>query len=133
MLGSFQQSTLRLEIDASAATLERCLKETALLRQWLWPQQLQEGIPEQLELGVEFESRVGPICIGHRVEQCSGTQLQVSMWGGMDGMSEWVWGNGWAQLRVEAISLMPLSPGVLLSLGRLQAFAHQLTQSTTAA
>ncbi|NJL97452.1 MAG: hypothetical protein HC924_00765 [Synechococcaceae cyanobacterium SM2_3_2] len=131
MLGSFQQSTLRLEMDASAATLERCLKETALLRQWLWPQQLQEGIPEQLQTGIEFESWIGPVRIGHRVEQCFANQLQVSLWGGVDGMSEWVWGNGWAQLRVEAISLMPLSPGVLLSLGQLQAFAPQLTQSTT--
>ncbi len=129
MLGSFQHSTLRLEIDASTETLDRCLTETGLLRQWLWPQQLEEGIPERLEQGVMFESSLGPIRIGHRVERRAEGQLQVSLWGAMDGISEWAWGNGWAQLRVEAVSLLPLSPGVLLSLAHLQIFAPQLSNA----
>lgn len=126
MLGSFQQSTLRLEVDAQAEALRRCLTEAELLRQWMWPQQLEPGIPEQLEVGVIFESHVGLLTTGHRVDHCGEGRLQVVMWGAMDGLSEWVWGNGWAQLRVEAISLLPVAAGVWLSLRQLQRFAPQV-------
>jgi len=48
--------------------------------------------------------------------------------GGADGYCDWLWGNGWVQLRVEAVSLLPLGLGQLLMLRRLQQFAQSQEQ-----
>jgi hypothetical protein len=123
MLGTFQSSTIRVEAEATAATLRRCLVETAWLRQWLWPQKLDQTAPDWLEPGTEFTVWLGPIAIQHRVELCRADRLQILLWGAVDGYNEWAWGNGWIQMRVEGVSLLPMGLGQVMVLRRLQYFA----------
>ncbi len=129
MLGTFQSSTIRIEVEASASTLRRCLTEVGLLQQWIWPQQLQGSLPTQLEQGSTFAARCGPISILHQVEILLPQRLHLLMWGGADGYCDWRWGNGWVQLRVEAVSLLPLGLGQLLLLRQLQQFARRQENS----
>jgi hypothetical protein len=128
MLGTFQSSTIRVEVEASASTMQRCLTEVGLLQQWIWPQQLQGSLPERLELGSTFAAQWGPLSIMHQVETLLPERLRLLMWGGADGYCDWLWGNGWVQLRVEAVSLLPLGLGQLLMLRRLQQFAQSQEQ-----
>ncbi len=125
MLGTFQSSTLRLEVDASAETLRECLINTDQLRQWLWPQELVDPTPEQLDLGTEFKASIGPIVIDHRVETLEPTRIRLILWGPLDGYTEWAWGNGWVQLRLEAVCPVPLIWGQQLTLKQLCEFAQQ--------
>ncbi|MEN9229940.1 MAG: hypothetical protein Q6L68_03455 [Thermostichus sp. DG02_5_bins_236] len=125
MLGTLQSSTIRVEVEAASSTLRRCLTEVDLLRQWIWPQQLQGSLPEGLEIGSTFNAQWGPISIMHQVETLLPERLRLLMWGGADGYCDWLWGNGWVQLRVEAVSLLPLGMGQLLILRQLQQFAQK--------
>ncbi|MFQ3583453.1 MAG: hypothetical protein SNJ85_00765 [Cyanobacteriota bacterium] len=128
MLGTLQSSTIRVEVKAGSSTLRRCLTEMELLRQWIWPQQLQGSLPENLEMGSTFNAQWGPISIMHQVETLLPERLRLLMWGGADGYCDWLWGNGWVQLRVEAVSLLPLGMGQLLILRQLQQFAQSQEQ-----
>ncbi|MEO0836035.1 MAG: hypothetical protein AAFY16_08615 [Cyanobacteria bacterium J06642_3] len=38
MLGSFQQSNLRIEVNACGQLIESSLLESDRLKQWMWPQ-----------------------------------------------------------------------------------------------
>ncbi|MGQ9837888.1 MAG: hypothetical protein ACUVRV_07955 [Cyanobacteriota bacterium] len=125
MLGTLQSSTLRVEVEASSSTLRRCLTEVDLLRQWIWPQQLQGSLPKSLEVGSTFSAQWGPVSIMHQVETLLPERLRLLIWGGADGYCDWLWGNGWVQLRVEAVSLLPLGIGQLLILKQLQQFAQR--------
>ena len=133
MLGTFQSSTIRIEVEASSSTLRRCLTDVELLQQWIWPQQLQGSLPARLELGSTFAAQWGPVAILHQVETLLPERLRLLMWGGADGYCDWRWGNGWVQLRVEAVSLLPLGLGQLLMLRRLQQFAQSREQRPLAA
>jgi hypothetical protein len=68
MLGTLQSSTIRIAVEASSSTLQRCLTEVELLQQWIWPQQLQGSLPPKLEQGSTFAAQWGPISILHQVE-----------------------------------------------------------------
>ena len=68
MLGNFQQSQLRIEVEASVTAIQDSLLRTMQLQQWLWPQSLGAGMPEQLHQGLAFTSWTGPIAIHHQVE-----------------------------------------------------------------
>jgi hypothetical protein len=124
MLGTLQSSTIRIAVEASSSTLQRCLTEVELLQQWIWPQQLQGSLPPKLEQGSTFAAQWGPVSILHQVEILLPQRLRLVMWGGADGYCDWRWGNGWVQLRVEAVSLLPLGLGQLLMLRQLQQFAQ---------
>lgn len=128
MLGTLQSSTIRVEVEAGSSTLRRCLTEVDLLRQWIWPQQLQGSLPASLEMGSTFNAQCGPVSIMHQVETLLPERLRLLMWGGADGYCDWLWGNGWVQLRVEAVSLLPLGMGQLLILRQLQQFAQSQEQ-----
>lgn len=128
MLGVFQSDTLRIELEASTDEIHRYLVEPEQLRQWLWPQELDPRLSESLQVGTEFHSQLGSIRFNHRVQILQPGQMQLLLWGGADGFCQWNWGNGWVQLRLEAISLLPLSLGQVVLLQRLQAHARSHSQ-----
>ena len=126
MLGNFQQSNLRIEIEASQETIKNSLLKTEQLKQWLFPQTLTSELPETLELGTTFTSKLGFVEIDHTVELLDNNCLRFVLSKGIDGYHEWCWGDGWIQSRLEGISLLPLNLGQTLSL--LQLRQHILSQ-----
>ncbi|MBW4469476.1 MAG: hypothetical protein KME45_03625 [Stenomitos rutilans HA7619-LM2] len=125
MLGTFQQSSLRIEVDASEQALRQSLTDSVKLQQWLSPLRLDRGLTEQLQPGVTFTTWVGPISIHQVVEQVETNCLRLLLSKGIDGFHEWYWGDGWVQSRLEGISLLPLNLGQTASLLRLRQFLLQ--------
>lgn len=125
MLGTFQQSSIRIEITAPAQAIRDSLIRVPQLRRWLAPQSLSSGLPEKLEQGLSFTSWLGLIAIEHQVEQIEDNGLRLLLSQGIDGYHEWYWGEGWVQSRLEGISLLPLNLGQTLSLLRLRQFLRQ--------
>jgi hypothetical protein len=122
MQGTFQQSCLRIEVNASEQSIRESLLFPTKLRQWLFPATLSEGLPEQLWVGTRFTSWTGPIAVQHGVEQVTSNSLQLLLSQGIDGFHEWQWGEGWVQSRLEGISLLPLNLGQTVTLLRLRQF-----------
>ena len=124
MFGRMQVATVRVAVDVSAEQLSRYLTDTTLLRRWVWPQQLEAGGPEHLSEGAEFYSRWGPARIGHQVRALGNDRMVLALWGAIDGWNEWRWGDGWVQLHVEGVSLLPLQIGLNVALHSLQRFVR---------
>ena len=122
MLGTFQQSCLRIEVNAGTDVLRDSLLRSRQLQQWLWFERFSEGIPEQLTAGLSFTTKVGLIPIQHQVEVAESNCLRVLLSQGIDGYHEWYWGEGWVQSRLEGISLLPLNLGQTISLLHLRQF-----------
>lgn len=122
MLGTFQQSNLRIEIDASEAAIRDSLTRPAQLQRWLKLQRFSSGLPETLEVGTSFTSWTGPIAIHHQVDVAQPQCLRLLLSQGIDGYHEWAWGEGWVQSRLEGVSLLPLNIGQTLSLLQLRQF-----------
>ncbi len=122
MFGSFQQSQLRIEVDASAEAIGQSLLEPDQIQKWLAPQQLSSGLPPKLHQDLKFTSSLGPITIQHQVEVANDHCLRMILSEGIDGFHEWYWGDGWVQSRLEGVSVLPLNLGQTLSLWRLRAF-----------
>lgn len=122
MLGTFQQSHLRIELNASEANLRASFLCPEEFRQWLWPQQFSANLPDKLQPGTRFTSWIGPIAIQHYVEAADDHHLRMLLSQGIDGFHEWHWGEGWVQSRLEGISALPLNLGQTLSLARLKQF-----------
>ena len=122
MLGTFQQSHLRIEIEAAHNVIHDSLLCSAQLRQWLWPQRLSPGMPEQLYQGLTFTSWIGPVAIQHQVDIAESNCLRMLLSQGIDGYHEWYWGEGWVQSCLEGVSVLPLNLGQTFSLLRLRQF-----------
>ncbi|MDX2098707.1 MAG: hypothetical protein SFW36_13100 [Leptolyngbyaceae cyanobacterium bins.59] len=122
MLGTLQQSNLRIELDASASTVRESLVKPALLQQWLWPQRLPEGLPEELQSGAKFTTCLGPIAVHHQVQTLESDRLVLLLSQGIDGFHEWIWGDGWVQSRLEGVTLLPINLGQTVSLWRLREY-----------
>jgi hypothetical protein len=122
MLGKFQQSQIRIEIEASEKAIRDSLQQASKLRHWLWPQQFSPSLPENLYEGLTFTSWVGMIPIQHQVEVKNNICLRMLLSQGVDGYHEWYWGDGWVQSRLEGISLLPLNLAQTLSLLKLKQF-----------
>ena len=122
MLGSFQKSQLRIEIDASQQAITESLLHPAQLGRWLSGASLPSGMPEELYSGFEFTTRIGPASIHHQVDIASPNSLRLLLSQGIDGFHEWYWGEGWVQSRLEGISLLPLSLGQTLNLLSLRQY-----------
>lgn len=122
MLGSFQQSHLRIEVEAKATAIGDSLLRPAHLQQWLWPQQFDTGLPEQFHAGLTFTSQIGPVEIRHQVDVAESNCLRFLLSQGIDGFHEWYWGDGWVQSRLEGVSLLPLNLGQTVNLLRLREF-----------
>ncbi len=120
MLGNFQQSQLRIELEASQNTIRDSLLNTDQLRKWMWPQNLSADLPEKLSAGLIFTSKLGLIEIEHLVKVADDNCLQLILSKGIDGYHEWCWSDGWIQSRLEGISLLPLDLGQTYSLMRLR-------------
>ncbi|NEQ05028.1 MULTISPECIES: hypothetical protein [unclassified Moorena] len=125
MLGIFQKSHLRIEVEAPQNVIRDSLLYTAQLHQWLWPENLSSELPEQLDLGLTFTSSIGPVAVQHKVELVQPNCLRLLLSQGIDGYHEWYWGDGWVQSRLEGVSLLPLNWGQTLSLLRLRQFVEQ--------
>ncbi|MEL6439258.1 MAG: hypothetical protein AAFQ80_08415 [Cyanobacteria bacterium J06621_8] len=123
MLGSFQNSSLRLEVNASSEAIKNTLLESDRLKQWLWPQNF-TSLTGKLELGDTFISSIGLIKIEHRVELLGEDNLRLLLSQGIDGFHEWHWGDGWLQSRLEGISLLPLNFGQTISLLSLRQYLN---------
>ncbi len=122
MFGIYQQSTLRIEIDATVAQLRKSLTHSDQLRQWLWPQQFSDDFKTPLWIGQAFSSYVGPIRVDHTIASLSDTSIRFLLHRGVDGFHEWHWGDGWVQSRLEGVSTLPLNIAQTTSLLRLQLF-----------
>ena len=120
MLGNFQQSQLRIELEASANIIRDSLINTDQLRQWMWPQSLAADLPEKLSAGLKFTSTLGFVEIEHLVKTADDNCLRLILSKGIDGYHEWCWSDGWIQSRLEGISLLPLDLGQTFSLMRLR-------------
>lgn len=122
MFGTFQQSSLRIEINASEQALRESLTQPSKIQQWVAPIRIDRGLPEQLEAGVTYTSWVGPVPVQHYVDRVDSNGVRLLLSKGIDGYQEWSWGEGWVQSRLEGISLLPLNLGQTLSLLRLKQY-----------
>ncbi len=122
MLGTFQHSSLRIEVNAKEADIRDSLMRPSQLQQWLWLQQFSPGLPEQFQTGLIFTSSLGPVTIEHYVDVAQPNCLRLLLSRGIDGFHEWYWGEGWIQSRLEGISLLPLNLGQTINLMRLKDF-----------
>jgi hypothetical protein len=122
MLGTFQQSHLRIEVDASEEKIRDSLLQTEKLSRWMWPQHFGSALPEKLYTGLTFTSWLGFLAINHEVQVASNNCLRLLLSNGIDGYQEWYWGDGWVQSRLEGISLLPLNLGQTFSLLKLRQY-----------
>lgn len=122
MLGTFQHSSLRIEVNAKEADIRDSLLRPSQLQKWLWPQRFNPGLPERFQPGLTFTSSLGPVKIEHYVDVSQPNCLRLLLSHGIDGFHEWYWGEGWVQSRLEGISILPLNLGQTLSLIQLRDF-----------
>ncbi len=122
MLGTFQQSHLRLEVEAPHAAIRDSLLHFEQLRRWMWPQRFSVGLPEQVHEGLTFTTWTGPVAVHHQVNVAQPNCVRLLLSQGVDGYHEWYWGDGWVQSRLEGVSVLPLNLGHTLSLLRLRQF-----------
>jgi hypothetical protein len=122
MLGNFQQSHLRIEVEASGNGISDSLLRPNQMRRWLWQVRFPDGLPEQLHQGLTFTSWMGFVPIQHQVDVAESNCLRLLLSQGIDGYHEWYWGEGWVQSRLEGISLLPLNLSQTLSLLQLREF-----------
>lgn len=125
MFGTFQQTTLRVEVNAPAEVIRDSLLQPRQFKQWLWPQTFSEGLPDVLEEGTRFTSYLGPLRVQHQVIDLTPQSIRLLLWEGIDGFHEWCWGNEWVQSRIEGVSVLPINLGQSLNLLRLQRFLQQ--------
>ncbi len=125
MLGTFQQTHLRIEVEATAAELARSLLHAEAFTRWLQPQQFSQPLPPKLTPGIVYSSGFGPLQIRHQVEVAEDHTLRLLLSGGVDGFHEWCWGEGWVQSKLEGISLLPLGLSQTWGLLRLRQFLQQ--------
>ncbi|MGV2828990.1 hypothetical protein [Myxosarcina sp. GI1(2024)] len=121
MIGKFQQSHLRIEIEAQAEAIRDSLLVGEQLKQWMWPQRF-TSLPSRLKAGENFSSFLGFIEIEHRVDLVEDNCLRLLLSKGIDGYHQWYWGEGWIQSQLEGISIFPLNLAQSFSLLRLRQY-----------
>jgi hypothetical protein len=126
MLGTFQQSHVRIEVNADGDRLKACLTDPTLLKQWLTFQRFPTELPDRLSVGNQFLSLAGwMIPVNHEVNLVESDRIRFTLSQGIDGFHEWMWGDGWVQSRIEGISGLPISIGQSLSLVCLKQFLNR--------
>lgn len=125
MFGEFQQSRLRIELDASETAIRDSLTRIESLKQWQWPQQFVAPIPIALDVGTTFTTQLGPVATTHYVDAIEDTHLRLILSRSIDGFHDWHWGDGWVQSCLEGVSLLPLGAGHSLALMQLRRFLAQ--------
>ena len=121
MLGNFQQSNIRIEVNARETDIRDSLIECRHLEKWMWPQRF-VSLPAKLSPGITFTSFLGLLEIEHQVELLEDNRLRLLLSKSIDGYHEWSWGEGWLQSRLEGVSVLPLNLGQTLSLFRLRRY-----------
>jgi hypothetical protein len=127
MLGTFQRSHLRIEVEASQGQIQASLLQPSQFSQWLWPQQFSQGLPKELHRGLTFNSYLGPVEIHHEIKEISDHSLHMVLAGGIDGFHEWYWGDQWVQSRLEGMSALPLNLSQSVVMFRLRQFLQSPT------
>ncbi|MBF2077770.1 MAG: hypothetical protein IGR76_04435 [Synechococcales cyanobacterium T60_A2020_003] len=120
MFGTFQQSNLRIEVNASESTIRDVLTRPEHLRHWMWPQTLSNMNVASLNVGDSLTSWIGPISIHHKVDAVDSLSIRFLLSQGIDGFHSWHWGDGWIQSDLEGVSLLPLNLGQTFGLLRLK-------------
>ncbi len=145
MFGTYQQSSLRIEIAADSEQIAQSLTRLENLQQWMRPQQIYgvavDTLKAPLTVGQSFKSAVGfaPSMklefahIEHRTELLAPDGVRFLLSGAIDGFHEWQWGDGWVQSRLEGVSLLPLNLGQTLALTRLRQHLSQNSSTYTSA
>ncbi|MER3476093.1 MAG: hypothetical protein C4287_05445, partial [Leptolyngbya sp. ERB_1_2] len=95
MFGTFQQSSLRIEVESSEETLTKSLTQMKELQNWLWFERFSVGISDTLAIGTKLTGRIGLVTIQHEVELAEPNRIRFLLSQGVDGFHEWAWGNGW--------------------------------------
>jgi hypothetical protein len=122
MFGTFQQSSLRIEVNASEAALRKSLANPAQFSKWIWFERFPSGLPDAVRPGLTFTSWAGAIAIQHQVEIAEPNRVRFLLSQGIDGFHEWAWGEGWVQSRIEGISVLPIRLGQTITLLSLKQF-----------
>jgi hypothetical protein len=122
MLGKFQQSQLRIELEAPATAIRDSLMRPGQLEKWIILARFPSGMPEQLYPGFQFTSKIGVVPIHHQVDVVGSDCVRLLLSQGIDGFHEWYWGEGWVQSRLEGLTLLPLAFGQTLNLLSLRNF-----------
>lgn len=125
MLGTFQQTSLRIEVEATEAAIRHSLLRTEQWQQWNILQRFSVGLPSELLPGTVFTTWTGPIAVQHQVEFVSEHGLGLLLSQGIDGFHRWHWGEGWIQSALEGVSLLPLSLGHTLALIQLRQYLER--------
>lgn len=125
MFGTYQQSRLRIEVNASESSIRDSLLKTDSLKQWLWSQRFSDGLPSYLMKDTAFTTWLGPIAIQHHVDCANDDQLRFILSQGIDGFHDWRWGEGWVQSCVEGISVLPLNVGQTFALFNLKQYVER--------
>lgn len=125
MFGKFQQTQLRIELDATATAIHDSLLLPMQLEKWLLPGNFTAKMPTELHSGLQFTRQLGLIPIHHQVDVVDTNSLRVLLSQGIDGFHEWYWGEGWVQSRIEGISVLPLSLAHTASLLSLRQYLQR--------
>ena len=126
MLGTFQQSSLRIEISATSQKISDSLLQPNQWKKWLWTQQFPDPLPDSLTTGITITSWMGVIPIEHYIDVVDTNCLRLILSKGIDGYHEWYWGDGWVQSRIEGISILPLKLGQSFSLFSLKEYVKTI-------
>ncbi|MEM7553895.1 MAG: hypothetical protein AAF378_07310 [Cyanobacteria bacterium P01_A01_bin.84] len=129
MLGNFQKSQLRIEVQACADAIKESLLYPEKLQKWMLSGKLSSGMPSELHSGLVFDTKIGGISIHHRVDIAADNCLRLLLSQGIDGFHEWYWGEGWVQSHIEGVSILPLSLGHTANLMSLQYFLSRIKGS----
>lgn len=132
MLGTFQHSNLRIEVNAPETLIRDVLTSPKHIHAWMWPQRFSNTSVETLKTGDLFTSWLGPIAIDHRVISADHSGICLLLSKGIDGFHTWHWGEGWIQSNLEGVSLLPLNLGQSLSLIRLKDYLSRMQTSSKA-
>lgn len=124
MFGTFQQSSLRIEVNASEETLAKSLTQVKELQNWLWFERFSVGIVDTLTPGTKLMGRLGLVTIQHEVELSEPNRIRFLLSQGIDGFHEWAWGDGWIQSRIEGVSLLPINLGQTATLLSLKQYLN---------
>ncbi|AKG22325.1 hypothetical protein [Calothrix sp. 336/3] len=128
MLGKFQQSKLRIEVESSATNIRDSLLHPSVTKRWVVATSFPSEMPSELTSGYEFTSKLGLVAIHHRVDVATNNSLRLILSQGIDGFHEWYWGEGWVQSRIEGISLLPIALGQTVNLLSLRQFLKRQVQ-----
>lgn len=122
MLGKFQSSQLRIEVEAGEDILRQSILEVNNISKWFFPFQLDKRLSSTLTTGTKFKAYIGLVEVDHEVQCIDHNCIRFILSKGIDGYQEWCWGDGWVQSSLEGVSLLPLKLGHSFNLLKFREF-----------